>query len=70
LASKSQRSEIEAWMRCREVVSLMYVLPAFTSSITPKTPLAMNFNRKYFFFKQGLSISTTDLKKSLLFDKK
>ena len=35
----------------------MYVLPAFTSSITPKTPLAMYFNRKYFFFEQGLSIT-------------
>ena len=34
----------------------MYILPAFTSIHTPKTPLAVNFNRKYFFFEQGLSI--------------
>jgi len=34
----------------------MYILPAFTSIHTPKTPLNMVFNREYFFFEQGLSI--------------
>jgi hypothetical protein len=34
----------------------MYILPAFTSINTPKTPLTVIINRKDFFFKQGLSI--------------
>ena len=33
----------------------MYILPAFTSINTPKTPLTVIINRKYFFFEQGLS---------------
>jgi hypothetical protein len=33
----------------------MYILPAFTSINTPKTPLTVIFNWKYFFFEQGLS---------------
>ena len=38
----------------------MYVLSAFTSINTPKTPLNMVFNRKYFFFEQGLSYRCCD----------
>ena len=44
----------------------MYVLSAFTSINTPKTPLNMVFNRKYFFFEQGLRITSGNIVKKPL----
>ena len=44
LASESQRSEIEAWIRCREVVFLIHDLEALTSIGARKTLLNMDFN--------------------------
>jgi hypothetical protein len=56
LASTRPRSEIEAWIRCREVAFLIQNLKALTSIYALKTLLTLNFNWIYFFLAQCLSI--------------
>jgi hypothetical protein len=38
----------------------MYDLPAFTSILNRKGPLAISFNQNFFFFTQGLSITISN----------
>ncbi len=44
LASTRPRSEIEAWIRCREVVFLIHDLTALTSIGARKILLTVHFN--------------------------